>query len=293
MGKESSGNYDAKNPDSGASGAYQIMPENWPSWSQEAGLPPGSPMTPENQEKVVDYKLGQYFDIFRDNSLVAAAWYAGPAYAKALQAGNPPYDPNKGLDANGIVTDNPDLVKYPSVNSYVKSVMSNFGNVVEETKGSSSDDKYVTIPELGRMTVKQALDLKGKYEAYDYTTTDAYGNQIIKHNPGNPKIVALIDSVINPAIEKAYKKAEKNKTVDYNEVMIEITESLEENAKAPAGKKLNRQQMEDLFRKAYGDWVMPSINFDYWFPPEKTLTVSERLSKNLSGLNLSGLGGRR
>ena len=41
-GQESGGNYNAKNGRTGASGKYQIMPDNWPSWSQEAGLPAGA-----------------------------------------------------------------------------------------------------------------------------------------------------------------------------------------------------------------------------------------------------------
>ena len=75
-GQESGGNYSAQNGRTGAFGKYQIMPENWPSWAQEAGLSADAPQTPENQEIVAKYKLGQYYDEFgAEGALVA--WYAG------------------------------------------------------------------------------------------------------------------------------------------------------------------------------------------------------------------------
>lgn len=75
-GQESGGNYDAQNGRTGAFGKYQIMPENWPSWAQEAGLSADAPQTPENQEIVAKYKLGQYYDeLGAEGALVA--WYAG------------------------------------------------------------------------------------------------------------------------------------------------------------------------------------------------------------------------
>lgn len=75
-GQESGGNYSAQNGRTGAFGKYQIMPENWSSWAQEAGLSADAPQTPENQEIVAKYKLGQYYDeLGPEGALVA--WYAG------------------------------------------------------------------------------------------------------------------------------------------------------------------------------------------------------------------------
>lgn len=75
-GQESGGNYSAQNGRTGAFGKYQIMPENWPSWAQEAGLSADASQTPENQEIVAKYKLGQYYDeLGPEGALVA--WYAG------------------------------------------------------------------------------------------------------------------------------------------------------------------------------------------------------------------------
>lgn len=108
--QESGGNYNAVNPDSGARGAYQIMPKNWPSWSMEAGLPSNAPMTKENQDRVARYKWGQYLEQFGDVRLAAAAWYAGPRYAQLLKAGRisrKAFERKQGG-------------KYPSVSDYIK-----------------------------------------------------------------------------------------------------------------------------------------------------------------------------
>ncbi len=75
-GQESGGDYEAVNNRTGARGKYQVLPENWPAWSQEAGLPSGSPMTPENQEFVARFKLRQYYDKYGARG-AAVAWYAG------------------------------------------------------------------------------------------------------------------------------------------------------------------------------------------------------------------------
>ncbi len=104
-GQESGGDYNARNADSGASGRWQIMPENWPSWAQEAGLPADAPMTPANQDSVVRNKLTQYYNKFGNWADVAAAWYSGQplneATADAPQGGG----------------------KYPSIRDYANSVI--------------------------------------------------------------------------------------------------------------------------------------------------------------------------
>lgn len=79
--QESGGDYGATNSRTKAFGKYQILPSNWPSWAREAGLPEGAEQTPENQEKVARYKLGQYFDKYgAEGALVA--WYSGEQNAK-------------------------------------------------------------------------------------------------------------------------------------------------------------------------------------------------------------------
>lgn len=123
-GQESGSNSNAVNPDSGAYGEFQIMPENWPSWSQEAGLSPNAERTPENQRLVARYKFQQYLNDFGSPELVAAAWYAGPGYAQSLKDSKPLYDPNTRFDAEGNLDPNG---KYPSVNEYIQQVMGRMG----------------------------------------------------------------------------------------------------------------------------------------------------------------------
>lgn len=79
--QESGGDYGATNSRTGAFGKYQIMPKNWPSWAKEAGLQEGAEQTPENQEKVARYKLGQYYDKYGAQGALVA-WYAGEQNAK-------------------------------------------------------------------------------------------------------------------------------------------------------------------------------------------------------------------
>ena len=106
-GQESGGDYGATNSRTKAFGKYQIMPENWPSWSREAGLPEGAEQTPENQEIVARYKLGEYLQKYGAEG-AAAAWYGGEGAV------------NWGADARNRKQGNGDE---PSVNEYVAQVM--------------------------------------------------------------------------------------------------------------------------------------------------------------------------
>lgn len=110
-GQESGGDYGATNSRTGAFGKYQIMPENWPSWSREAGLPEGAEQTPENQEIVARYKLGEYLQKYGAEG-AAAAWYGGEGAV------------NWGEDARNRKQGNGDE---PSVNEYVAQVMGRIG----------------------------------------------------------------------------------------------------------------------------------------------------------------------
>ena len=84
--QESGGNYDAVNADSGASGKYQIMPDNWQPWAVEAGLDANAEMTPENQEIVARHKLKQYYDKYGEKGALVA-WYAGEGNAERYVKG--------------------------------------------------------------------------------------------------------------------------------------------------------------------------------------------------------------
>lgn len=123
-GQESGGNYNAKNGRTGASGKYQIMPDNWPSWSQEAGLPAGAAMTPENQEIVARFKLKQYYDKYGARG-AAIAWYGGEGALKY------------STDAMNRKQGNGDE---PSINEYADSVLARMGTG-HSTRSMSQDEQ--------------------------------------------------------------------------------------------------------------------------------------------------------
>lgn len=110
-GQESGGDYNVVNTRTGASGKYQIIPENWGPWAREAGLPEGAEMTPENQETVARFKLGQYYDKYGARG-AAIAWYAGEG---ALVYSQSALNRKQG---NG---------DEPSINEYADSVLGSIG----------------------------------------------------------------------------------------------------------------------------------------------------------------------
>lgn len=140
-GQESGGNYNAKNGRTGASGKYQIMPDNWPSWSQEAGLPAGAEMTPENQEIVARFKLKQYNDKYGAAG-AAVAWYSGEANAQRWVSG-------KTTDVWGNTWDTPQHGNEPSIKEYAESVIKRAGNV--RSTHNMSQDRQDRIMEQYRI----------------------------------------------------------------------------------------------------------------------------------------------
>lgn len=111
-GQESGGNYDAVNGRTGASGKFQIMPDNWPSWAEEAGLGRDAPMTPENQDAVGRFKLRQYYDAYGPRG-AAEAWYGGPG---AIEWSDAAKNRKQGSGDE------------PSINEYADSVLARMGD---------------------------------------------------------------------------------------------------------------------------------------------------------------------
>jgi hypothetical protein len=74
---ESGGRYDARNPDSGAYGKYQILPSNWPSWAQQYLGNASAPQTPANQEKVARGKVHDLWHWLGSYRQVAYWWLTG------------------------------------------------------------------------------------------------------------------------------------------------------------------------------------------------------------------------
>lgn len=116
-GRESGGNYSARNRDSGALGKYQIMPGNIPSWSREALGRSISPnqfyRSPNLQEQIAQYKLRQYYNQYGAQG-AAVAWYAGPGTArKYMAAGGRGYNAPQG--------------KYSSISAYALGILKAMG----------------------------------------------------------------------------------------------------------------------------------------------------------------------
>lgn len=109
--QESSGNYGAVNKDSGAAGAYQILPSNIASWSQSALGRTVSEQeflkSPAEQDAIARYQLGQYLNKYGLAGAMAA-WYGGPGSVSKMYDKTP---------QNG----------YPSMYDYVMSVLKKFG----------------------------------------------------------------------------------------------------------------------------------------------------------------------
>ena len=143
-GQESGGDYGAVNGRTGASGKYQIMPENWPAWAEEAGIGADAEMTPENQEIVARYKLGEYYDKYGARG-AAIAWYAGEG---ALNYSEEALNRKQGKGDE------------PSINEYADSVLARMGNVADSARIDDSEENYfdesdsMGLPKLSAPTAK-------------------------------------------------------------------------------------------------------------------------------------------
>ena len=175
---EGSGGYNAVNGRTKASGKYQIMPDNWPSWSQEAGLPTGAEMTPENQERVAHFKLKQYYDKYGAAG-AAVAWYSGEANAQRWVNG-------EATDVWGNPWDAPQHGNEPSIKQYASDVMSRMGK---------SGNMATTAPKY-----KEAKSFLEQYLESEAQAGDEYNNVADLIETGSN------EDVIAKAIELGYGK---------------------------------------------------------------------------------------
>lgn len=112
-GQESEGSYGIVNPDSGALGAYQVMPFNLAEWSRAAGLkatPSRSQFLndPQMQELIARTQIQNAYNRYGDWGQVAAWWYGGEGGRKKYASGG------------GA---NPESGGYPSIRAYVAQVL--------------------------------------------------------------------------------------------------------------------------------------------------------------------------
>lgn len=193
-GQESGGDSTAVSP-AGAVGIYQIMPDNWPSWSKEAGYEGADPNDEAAQRAVGKYKLGQYYDQYGPAGAMVA-WYAGEENAKRYVKG-------ETTDIWGRPWDAPQS-NGPSIQGYVDSVMSKLQAGEQNAGGGSggidiSKKVYYTVKpgKEGEVTslshstwaklnalaalYEQAFGQQNDYEPF-YVTA---GGSTKGHNPGS------------------------------------------------------------------------------------------------------------
>lgn len=165
-GQESGGDYNAVNGRTGAAGKYQIMPENWPAWAEEAGIGSDAEMTPENQEIVARFKLGQYYDKYGARD-AAIAWYGGEGAI------------NYSDEAKNRKQGNGDE---PSINEYADSVMARMGAGVgrRDLRSMYADDTDQAIADMNNTPAirlpeqRQDIDFSGRGEVEDNSALNSF-----------------------------------------------------------------------------------------------------------------------
>lgn len=165
--QESGGNYEAENGRTGAFGKYQIMPDNWPSWAEQAGLSSDAPMTPENQEIVAKYKLGDYYDKYGPEGALVA-WYAGEANGARWANGEPDAIGEGGHYSWDAPQGNGDE---PSVREYVQQAL---GHMESGDVSAFDPEKYEKLRSMlkAQYDSENALSKQAESAAYDQLLSD-------------------------------------------------------------------------------------------------------------------------
>lgn len=196
-GQESGGNYNAENGDTGAYGKYQIMPSNWPAWAEEAGIGADAPRTPENQEIVARFKLGQYYDKYGARG-AAIAWYGGEG---ALNYSDEALNRKQG-----------DNGEYPSINEYADEVLGRMGNVADSARIDDSEENYFDESNYTDDTIPDSLN---PVRGFDVSHLDKgtaqdrnsllYGERVKKAKPApaSEEVASFNQSLDNSNAQKA------------------------------------------------------------------------------------------
>lgn len=196
-GQESGGNYNAENGDTGAYGKYQIIPSNWPAWAEEAGIGADAPRTPENQEIVARFKLGQYYDKYGARG-AAIAWYGGEG---ALNYSEEALNRKQG-----------DNGEYPSINEYADEVLGRMGNVADSVRIDDTEENYFDESNYTDDTIPDSLN---PVRGFDVSHLDKgtaqdrnsllYGERVKKAKPApaSEEVASFNQSLDNSNAQKA------------------------------------------------------------------------------------------
>lgn len=196
-GQESGGNYNAENGDTGAYGKYQIMPSNWPAWAEEAGIGADAPRTPENQEIVARFKLGQYYDKYGARG-AAIAWYGGEG---ALNYSDEALNRKQG-----------DNGEYPSINEYADEVLGRMGNVADSVRIDDTEENYFDESNYTDDTIPDSLNPVRGFEVSHLDKGTAqdrnsllYGERVKKAKPApaSEEVAFFNQSLDNSNAQKA------------------------------------------------------------------------------------------
>lgn len=200
-GQESGGNYNAENGDTGAYGKYQILPSNWPEWAEEAGIGADAPRTPENQEIVARFKLGQYYDKYGARG-AAIAWYGGEG---ALNYSDEALNRKQG-----------DNGEYPSINEYADEVLGRMGNVADSVSiDDTIDDTEENYFDESNYTDDTIPDSLNPVRGFDVSHLDKgtaqdrnsllYGERVKKQKPApaSEEVASFNQSLDNSNAQKA------------------------------------------------------------------------------------------
>ena len=198
---EGAGGYEAENGDTKAYGKYQILPSNWPKWAAEAGLSADAPQTPENQEIVARFKLGQYYDKYGARG-AAIAWYGGEG---ALNYSDEALNRKQG-----------DNGEYPSINEYADEVLGRMGNVADSARiDDTIDDIEENYFDESNYTDDTIPDSLNPVRGFDVSHLDKgtaqdrnsllYGERVKKAKPApaSEEVASFNQSLDNSNAQKA------------------------------------------------------------------------------------------
>lgn len=219
--QESGGDPNAQNARTGAFGLGQIMPENWSSWAGTHIGDPNAPQTPENQQRVVQGKLGEYFNKYQDPRLVAAAWYAGPGYADSMLEGKPLFDPN-AKQGNG---------DEPSVNEYVSQVIGRMQPAGIAGAGAVNSNAAFrnSTPQMPQQMVGSGVNINSAFQQF----LDAYN----KPKEFDQSMVTQMEEAMKPTnhrkqamdafLESMIGMAKTGAKLDHPEALKEVMGSMQ------------------------------------------------------------------
>lgn len=174
-GNESpNGSYDAVNPDSGAFGKYQFMPDTW------RGLMGDAPHTPENQEIAFEKMHKETYEKYGTAGVLVAN-YAGTQNAGRYMRGEKLLGEGGEYSADAPQTYGGNT--YPSVRQYVINALGDDGR----QGGSTSQTVSVDDPVLYKKYIEAVHSAVAESQAFRAQnlklSNDAFDNYLINNKP--------------------------------------------------------------------------------------------------------------